>query len=177
MAPCTRTLRTIQRMCLAVIGASLLASFLPLPMPALTSVFILSLVASVVGIAVALIDFSANARHVPRKPRSVDPACDVMLVFPSELHARVYSLERQVSAPPGPDAPSDDGASAEAAHSSPLRDGETPEEALSRILGGAPTNASPQTSSRASEGSSLRSADTNPEPEGQTPFPRGETSC
>lgn len=67
MAPYTRTLRTIQRMCLALIGVSLLASFLPLPMPALTSVFMLALVASVVGTVVALIDFWVNARHAARE--------------------------------------------------------------------------------------------------------------
>lgn len=64
MAPGTRTLRTIQRLCLAVIAACIASGFLPVS--AVTSIFILALPASIIGIAAAVVDIWVQTKGRPR---------------------------------------------------------------------------------------------------------------
>lgn len=166
MAACARTLRTIQRICIWLLSACAVACFLPLPPEVRAALFSLTLVAAVVGIALVewqlnsdVLDeraqiarlFSdwypapAGSREHPVRDIDADIAAIragmasrvglIPSTCPPDEPPRPLDPEAPTETPsPGPENPPLDGGKR---RPSPLLEGETPEEALSRILGGA----------------------------------------
>lgn len=165
MATCARTLRTIQRICVWLLVACAVACLLPLQPEVRAALFSLTLVAAVVVVALVewqlnsdVLDeraqiarlfsdwYPAPAGSREHPVRDID--ADIAAIragmasrvglspstCPPDEPPRPLDPEAPTETPsPGPENPPLDGGKR---RPSPLLEGETPEEALSRILGG-----------------------------------------